>query len=758
MTNVYRHSIVGVLRATEVQQGFTYRWFGRRFGALPSSVRRRIDDTTARHHLLLNLQAQLYRLFYCRGEATPSGLSSQRHPAIPLRPELERANQGRGYWGRGWRVRSYDMASMTFTVRRGSLTLHVDAKDCTAPEPGLPPPEETVSVRFPKDLPHLSPGFYLALGDTELKQDEPSGILRLYWNLTASGAVGFMERTTRALNRAELPFALKAIDDATQYRRCDAVVLYLRKDDFRQASAILQRVHRALETSMRPATPALTKRIAAGVGVAESPPSGLSFGMSRCRALAEAMLRAHETGRISIDDRLRSVAECFIEDGFDIDSPYVNLGSLDQFAFGPLPRRRSTPAAVLQAPTRAECLEVAADIGRTLARQAIWHDGRCNWIGAELVPDEVDATTGSRFNTVYRTLAPDMYSGSSGVALFMAELAALTGDALIRRTALGAVRQALASFRSVPADKRLGLYSGLVGIACVAARIARTCGEQSLLADVAQLLAHLTRTNRVGRQFDLIAGKSGAIVGLLRLRHELGDTAQVDLACRLGDSLLKTAEHSRAGCSWRSPSFRYRHHLTGLSHGTAGVAYALLELYHETARVDYLSAAEDAFRYERHFFNSDVGNWPDFREESLRHRQSPQSYKTSWCHGAPGIALSRLRAYQITGDDIYRQEAEIALNTTRAAISAALESRRWSYALCHGLPGNADVLISGHRVLGSARTGDLHLAGQVADATTRFRGPGDIDSPTLMLGLAGVGYFHLRLCDAETPSVLWNSI
>ena len=74
------------------------------------------------------------------------------------------------------------------------------------------------------------------------------------------------------------------------------------------------------------------------------------------------------------------------------------------------------------------------------------------------------------------------------------------------------------------------------------------------------------------------------------------------------------------------------------------------------------------------FFNSDVGNWPDFREESQRpNRKSPPSYKTFWCHGAPGIALSRLRAYQITGNEVYKEEAEIALNTTRAAVVASMD-------------------------------------------------------------------------------------
>ena len=242
---------------------------------------------------------------------------------------------------------------------------------------------------------------------------------------------------------------------------------------------------------------------------------------------------------------------------------------------------------------------------------------------------------------------------------------------------------------------------------------------------------------------------------MLRLRRDLGDAALVRLARQLGDGLLKSAEYSAGGCSWRSDTFRYQHNLLGFSHGTAGVAYALLELYHATDEAQYLRVAEDALRYERQFFNSDVGNWPDFREESERpRRKGPLSYKIFWCHGAPGIALSRLRAYQITGNEAYSQEAEIALNTTRAAVVASMQSRRADYSLCHGLPGNADVLISRYQVLGLARTDDIRLARQVAVAIAQFPGLGDVESPGLMLGLAGAGYFFLRLGNAEVPSVL----
>ena len=84
MKNIYHDSIVGALRATEVQRGFTYLWFGKQFGALPSSIKRLLDNNAARNHLLLSLQAHLYTHFYCLGKATPSSrtfsVAREYHP------------------------------------------------------------------------------------------------------------------------------------------------------------------------------------------------------------------------------------------------------------------------------------------------------------------------------------------------------------------------------------------------------------------------------------------------------------------------------------------------------------------------------------------------------------------------------------------------------------------------------------------------------------------------------------------------------
>ena len=84
--------------------------------------------------------------------------------------------------------------------------------------------------------------------------------------------------------------------------------------------------------------------------------------------------------------------------------------------------------------------------------------------------------------------------------------------------------------------------------------------------------------------------------------------------------------------------------------------------------------------------------------------------------------------------------------------------------LCHGLTGNAEVLVYGRQALGTEWADSSALAYEVANAgieTCVARGlPWPCgtgiggETPNLMLGLAGIGHFYLRLHDPTIPSVL----
>jgi lantibiotic biosynthesis protein len=235
---------------------------------------------------------------------------------------------------------------------------------------------------------------------------------------------------------------------------------------------------------------------------------------------------------------------------------------------------------------------------------------------------------------------------------------------------------------------------------------------------------------------------------------------------RLGDELIDSAEKTTSGWSWRADDGTSHRNLTGLSHGAAGAAHALLELFEVTGVGPYRAAAEQAVRYERTWFSEEVRNWPDFREEPRRRKPSrPGTFRTQWCHGAAGIALTRLHAQDVLDRRACRGESLVALATTESDTAAALERGTLSYCLCHGLGGNADVLLEGRDVLpsGAVLAEAIGRAGLAAHARTGVPWPCGIpvpggETPGLMLGLAGIGHFYARLAlPTVVPTLLLPS-
>jgi lantibiotic modifying enzyme len=397
-------------------------------------------------------------------------------------------------------------------------------------------------------------------------------------------------------------------------------------------------------------------------------------------------------------------------------------------------------------------LEVADGIGARLCRDALWAGNRCNWLGAAMEP------VGGIWRAVQRTFGPEPYSGTSGIALFLGQLHGLVPERIYRMTALGAIRQALSRLEAIPPPARAGFYTGWTGLAYICTVLGPLLDEPALVQRGVQLLEGLAGLDPDEQGLDVLAGLAGAIPALLDVAHRQGAQSLLDLADIYGQRLLATARRSQIGWSWNTlgiPEAEREQDLLGFSHGTAGIAWALLELYRETGQVDYREAAEGALGYERHWFSREEQNWPDFRGlyDPVGNDTQEPGYMMAWCHGAPGIGLSRLRAYEILGVDLYRQEAETAVQATRFGLEQAISANRGNYSLCHGLGGNADLLLYASTVLDDdslvAVAEQVGRHGAERFHATRMPWPcgvrGAGETPGLFLGTAGIGYFYLRL-------------
>jgi lantibiotic modifying enzyme len=417
-------------------------------------------------------------------------------------------------------------------------------------------------------------------------------------------------------------------------------------------------------------------------------------------------------------------------------------------------------------------MSAAEAIGGRLVAEAIWSGDRCNWVGAE--PVDLRTGFGAGFAVTFRALGPGLYAGSSGIALFLAQLSTATGQDEFRPTALAAMRHAISRRDDVSPDARLGFYTGWAGMAATALRTGLLLDSAEfveagtgLLRDVGQLIESAEKAEKAdtappGRQeFDLMSGVAGAVPALVLGHRCTGDEGMAEAAATAARWLLRSARITRTGWSWRSPGLRNQHDLTGLSHGAAGVAVAFVEAFRLTGDAPFAAGARNAMRYENRWLDAQEGNWPDFRENPADRRA--RTFTTLWCHGAPGIALSRLYAYEQLSEPRWRQDALTALATTERVTRRLLDGAGTDFSLCHGLAGNAEPFAEAHTVLGADAAVAEDIPWLVANHGLERYAHTDVawpcgthteETPNLMLGLAGIGYFYLRLAAPQVPSVL----
>ncbi len=726
------------------------------------------------------LAGRLYDRLYCR----PSPRLASPPDGIAVRDLLaafSSANQGRGRWESGWTIGRIAEGGRAIVVRDGvRFSVRADSIDVAG---GPIDAGRRCRVRAGKELRRLYPGFYVAYGpgdDESPRRDDPEEPLdRFYWHLLPHAAVPLMATATSLLDRRRIAFQLKMLNDPRAYHRADAAVLYVRRDDRARVVELLARMHRAAASGLRPEVPRFTKRLADGLGFAESPSSSESFGQHRCRLIAEALWGAFVRGEVDEAARTTSVASAFEREGLDPLRPYLGPGnnrddgpealSVPRTAPGPIARGRAGRRGDRRSPrglAATSPFEAAARIGSSLCRSAHWDAaGRlCNWMGRSAReaagPDGVVAP-------IAEALGHDLYRGSAGVAMFLAQLYASTGDEEHRRTARGAIARSLRRYADRKDDDpgaRLSVFVGALGLAYAAWRISSLTDDIDLASEAWAILGRLDVNRSSLREADVLGGSAGAIPPLLAMGRAGGFEACRDMAIRLAEELcgLDLSEpgerHATSDQAIRSgpgepiPS--------GLAHGAAGIGLALLEAYSKAGESAFRDAARRAFEYEDRMFDPIRRNWADLGRPS-----GPLRYEHAWCNGAPGIALARMRAATLDPEcgEHHLAMARAGIATTIDAIGQFLAIPRYDATPCHGLTGLIEIVWIAGRMLDDAsyRARAVEAARVLID---RYADSGDWPSglysggpnPSLMLGTAGVGYTFLRLHDPErVPSMLW---
>jgi type 2 lantibiotic biosynthesis protein LanM len=390
-------------------------------------------------------------------------------------------------------------------------------------------------------------------------------------------------------------------------------------------------------------------------------------------------------------------------------------------------------------------IDAAAHIGDRLLDLAIPSGHEAHWLG--LIPISADDFSCA-------PVPADLYSGAAGIAIFLSELGRKTGRKkydLLARKAFRAVRSQMRTRQPWGAA---GGFNGLTSLFYAAAHSERFEPKLGLRKAVLAELPKVGPLITDDRQFDLMGGSAGAAIVLLRLHSILAEPALLRMAERAGDHLLASAEPMPVGLAWATMADSPP--LLGLSHGAAGIGWALAELATATGRVDFSRAATEAFRWEASVF--DGTNWPDLRtNHSTTTVSDSQKHAWAWCHGSVGAGLARvLAAPHLPEYSAFAREIDAAVETTLA------QGFGGTHCLCHGDLGNAEFLL-----LASEYRGDPNLAEKargfaaaVLDDVTFGSGPQcgvaeGFEMPGFMAGIAGIGYQFLRIADPDdTPSIL----
>lgn len=189
-----------------------------------------------------------------------------------------------------------------------------------AANPIVPPPGAIAET--------VTPGHYVMLGREPLHWSTGRQV-RFYWNVRAEAAAALLTRIGCALERRRVRFQCKVPVTMGGYDRADGGVLYVAAEDVAAIVDLVAEIHRTLGTGLRPDVPLFARRIADGLGFAESPQSGESFGMQRCRLLAEGLVAARAQGRSPYD----AMAEHLARSGIRPDRPELNPGSAYPYDF-----------------------------------------------------------------------------------------------------------------------------------------------------------------------------------------------------------------------------------------------------------------------------------------------------------------------------------------------------------------------------------------------------------------------------------------
>jgi hypothetical protein len=307
----------------------------------------KLNPQMQQKYLSLQLRNFLYGIYYngslrralaLNGEENnlPLDLENNTYLGVDVDfyEQLHQSNCGEGYFDRGWSV-VREETDGTLAVTKNGLRLHIEKLRHLQPQQQASV-GDVVAVLLPKN--RVQNGFYMAVGNQGLKSRSDQGklpLVRIYFNLTPTGAVAVMGSLTQQLNKMAIPFSFKVLYNPKEYDRYDSGVLYFEKSHYDRIRQVMTAVYLENESYFKLEVPLFTMQLAPGLGLAEEPDQKFavaeSFGMNRCQIVAQGLLQATEQGFNTASGRILAILSQFSRLNIDLQRVHLNAFSTDVY-------------------------------------------------------------------------------------------------------------------------------------------------------------------------------------------------------------------------------------------------------------------------------------------------------------------------------------------------------------------------------------------------------------------------------------------
>ena len=379
--------------------------------------------------------------------------------------------------------------------------------------------------------------------------------------------------------------------------------------------------------------------------------------------------------------------------------------------------------------TSKQLVQEAVVIAKQLQHRGIYDDKSVSWIGLGLRPN----SPGFQL----QSLSNNLYDGCCGVALFLAALAKITGNSDWQDLALKTLQPLRYHIQDSNSEvfKRLkregiGGATGLGSIVYSLVQISHFISNPDLIED-AKKVASLIKTDTIAQDssLTLMNGTAGTILACLKL-HEVEPSA-LKQAISCGEHLLELQKLIGKRLK------------TGFAMGTAGIAYALSQLFEVTQDSKYLAEVQKAIADEQRCSNTNL-------EKNV--------LNNSWASGIAGIGIGRLGILSVLNTEAIRQEIDYSITKTKKHCLEDVDNLAW------GNFGRIETLIVASRTLNSPELFDFALRTTttlVRQAQSRKRF--NLNSPSVpavynpgfFQGTSGIGYQLLKIAYPHLlPSIL----